>query len=150
MSHSYVSCLMHYAFSTKDRSPIIRPEFRNRLWAYMGGIARENRMTPLAVGGTDDHAHILVSIPSTLSIAHATQLIKGGSSTWLSETFPNAHDFEWQEGYGAFSIGVSGVSDSVKYILSQEEHHRKKSFQEEFLAILKKHGIDYDPKYVWG
>lgn len=150
MPHSYVSCVLHYVFSTKQRVRSIRREFRDRLWAYMGGIARENRMTALAVGGTDDHAHVLVSLPSTLTVAHAVQLIKGGSSKWVSETFPQARDFAWQEGYGAFSVSISGVADSIAYIATQEEHHRKATFQEEFLAFLKKHKIDYDPRYIWG
>jgi len=114
MAHSYVSCIMHYAFSTKERARIIRPAFRDRLWAYIGGIARENRMTPFAVGGVEDHAHVLVSLPSTVTIAHAVQLIKGGSSKWASETFPNARDFAWQEGYGAFSVSISGLDDSIE------------------------------------
>jgi REP element-mobilizing transposase RayT len=116
----------------------------------MGGIARENKMRALAIGGVEDHVHILLSIPSTLSVAKALQLIKGGSSKWVHETFPEHRDFEWQEGYGAFSIGVSQVDDTKKYIANQREHHRTRSFQEEFIAFLERHGIEYDPRYVWG
>jgi len=100
---------MHYVFSTKDRSKIITPELRERLWPYMGGIARKNKMRALAVGGTADHVHILLSIPSTTPIAKAIQLIKGNSSKWISDTFPGLRNFAWQEGYGAFSISVSGL-----------------------------------------
>ena len=150
MPHSYISCCIHYVFSTKDRCRTISPEMRERLWAYMGGIARENKMKALAVGGTADHVHILLVLPSTISIAKAIQLIKGGSSKWLSDAFPALRNFAWQEGYGAFSISVSGIDDTVAYIKAQDEHHRKRTFEEEFLAFLKKHGIAYDERYIWG
>ncbi len=150
MSHSYISALYHCVFSTKERRKLITEELQERLWPYMGGIARENQMRMLAIGGIEDHIHLLLSIPSTLSIAKAMQLIKGGSSKWIHETFDNYQNFAWQEGYGAFSVGVSQVSDTKRYISNQREHHRTKSFQEEFIAFLEKHGIEYDPRYVWG
>lgn len=150
MAHSYVSSLYHCVFSTKERQPMIVAEFRDRLWAYMGGIANENRMKALSIGGVVDHAHILLSIPSTMAISKALQLIKGGSSKWIHETFPRHRGFEWQAGYGAFSIGISQVATTRVYIESQEEHHRKQSFQDEFRAFLKKHGIEYDERYIWG
>ena len=150
MPHSYVSCYMHYVFSTKDRSKIITPELKERLWPYMGGIARENKMRALAVGGTADHIHILLSIPSTMPFAKAIQLIKGNSSKWISDTFPGLRNFAWQEGYGAFSISVSGIDETIAYIQSQEEHHRRRTFQEEFLAFLRKHKIAYDERHIWG
>jgi REP element-mobilizing transposase RayT len=115
----------------------------------MGGIARENRMKAFCIGGIADHVHILVSMPTTLSIAKGVQLIKGGSSAWVHETFPEMQNFAWQEGYGAFSVSVSHLGDTITYIENQEEHHRLKSFQEEYLAFLKKHEIDYDEKYLW-
>jgi REP element-mobilizing transposase RayT len=150
MAHSYVSALFHCVFSTKERRKTITENIQERLWLYMGGIARKNKMRALAIGGVEDHVHVLLSIPSTLSIAKAMQLIKGGSSSWVHNTFPEHHDFEWQEGYGAFSIGVSQVPDTKAYIDNQREHHRTKTFQEEFIAFLERHGIDYDPRYVWG
>lgn len=150
MAHSYSSCLMHYVFSTKNRRKTIAPELRERLWAYLGGIARENHMKALAVGGTYDHVHILVSLPATVSVSKAIQLIKGGSSKWIHETFPFHADFALQEGYGAFSIGISGVKNTTRYVDAQEEHHRTKTFEEEYLAFLKKHDIEYDERYVWG
>lgn len=142
--HSFVSCLMHVVFSTKERQPWIKPEVQDRLWPYLGGIARENKMKALKVGGVEDHVHILLSLPSTLAIAKAVQLLKGNSSKWIHETFPKLKTFEWQEGYGAFSIGVSGVEDTIKYIENQAEHHRKKSFKDELKAFLKKHELEYE------
>ena len=150
MSHSYVNALFHCVFSTKGRRPWINDELQQRLWPFLGGIARENKMTGLAIGGVEDHVHLLLSMPATISISKALQLIKGRSSKWVHDTFPQRRDFAWQEGYGAFSIGVSQVEDTQRYIANQTEHHRKMSFQEEFIAILDKHGIEYDPRYVWG
>jgi REP element-mobilizing transposase RayT len=116
----------------------------------MGGIARENKMKALAVGGTDNHAHLLLSLPPMLSVAKAIQLIKGGSSKWVHDTFPGSAGFAWQEGYGAFTIAVSGIEKTVAYINAQEEHHRIQPFEEEFIAFLRRHGIVYDARYVWG
>jgi len=143
--HSFNFCLMHCVFSTKERRPFLTAAIRDRLWPYLGGIARENDMKALTIGGVADHAHVLLSLPTTLSIAKAMQLLKGNSSKWLRETFPELRQqgFAWQEGFGAFSIGVSGVDDTVRYIQTQEEHHRQRSFREELEIFLKKHGHDY-------
>ena len=149
MAHTYCSSLFHCVFSTKERKRSIAPEIQQRLWAYMGGIARENEMKALAAGGMDDHAHLLLSLPSSLAIAEAMRKIKSGSSLWMHESCGLA-GFEWQEGYGAFTIGLSQVDATAAYIAGQAEHHRKRDFQAEFLAILKQHGIEYDPRYVWG
>ena len=149
MANTYISLNIHYVFSTKNRAPIIIGDFRNRLWAFMGGIARENRMKAHCIGGIADHVHLLVSMPTTLSITKGIQLIKGGASAWAHATFPEIQNFAWQEGYGAFSVSISHLADTIAYIENQEEHHRHKSFQEEYLAFLKKHRIDYDEKYLW-
>ena len=142
--HSFNSCLMHGVFSTKERRPWLTAAIRERLWPYLGGIARENDMKALAIGGVADHVHLLLSLPATLSVSKAMQLLKGNSSKWLRETFPELRQdgFAWQEGFGGFSIGVSGVDDTVRYITTQEEHHRTKSFREELEVFLKKHGFD--------
>jgi len=150
MAHSYVSSHLHYIFSTKQRRKLITPDLRDRLWPYMGGIAREHRMKALSVGGTDDHVHVLLSLPSTLSVAKAVQVIKGGSSKWISEQFPLLRDFEWQEGYGAFGVSISQIARTMDYIAGQEEHHRTRTFEEEFIRFLERHGIEYDAKYVFG
>ena len=144
-----MSSYFHTVFSTKERRPVITPLLRERLWPFLGGIARQNKMKALEVGGVEDHVHILLSLPSTLSIAKALQLIKGGSSKWVHETFPEHRLFGWQEKYGAFSVSVSQLDRIIRYIRNQQEHHRKITFQEEFLALLKKHRIEYDERYLW-
>ncbi len=141
--HSFVSCLMHCVFGTKDRRPLITTGLQQRLWPYLGGIARENKMEALIVGGVEDHVHVLLSIPSTMSVAKSVQLLKGNSSKWIHDTFKEHRDFEWQEGYGAFSIGISGVEDTMKYIQCQAEHHRKTTFKQELEVFLRKHGMEY-------
>lgn len=150
MPHSYVSCLMRCVFSTSHRHRSIPEDLQQRLWPFIGGIARENGIKALAIGGTDDHVHILLSLPATIPVAKAMQLIKGSSSKWIHETFPTQRDFAWQESYGAFSVSVSQVEATIAYIRNQREHHRKKTFEEEFLTFLKKHGIEYDERYVLG
>jgi len=149
MSHSYVSNVMHCTFSTKDRYPALDSELESRLWPYLGGIARENRMKALAIGGTADHVHALMSLPGMMSFSKAVQLIKGGSSKWIHETFSNQKKFAWQEGYGAFSVSASQIPKTIAYINNQKEHHRRKSFHEEFLELLTKHGIEFDSRYVF-
>jgi putative transposase len=136
-------------FSTKDRRASITAQLRERLWPFLGGIARENGMKTLSIGGVDDHVHILLSLPATMPVAKAMQLIKGGSSKWVHETFPDQRLFAWQTKYGAFSVSVSQLDKIVKYIQNQPEHHQNLSFQEEFLALLKKHNIEYDERFLW-
>ena len=116
MPHSFTSQLLHCVFSTKQRQKIITSELASRLWPYLGGIARENNMKALSVGGTKDHVHLLLSLPAMLSVAKAMQLIKGGSSKWVHDSFPQHRAFAWQEGYGAFSIGISDVQRTIAYM----------------------------------
>jgi putative transposase len=134
---------MHCVWTTKERRPLIKPELQSRLWPYLGGIARENKMKALLVGGVEDHVHALLSIPSALSVAKSIQLLKGNSSKWIRDSFKEQWGFEWQEGYGAFSIGISGLDDTTEYIQNQEQHHRKLSFKDELEVFLKKHGMAY-------
>lgn len=149
MSHSYVSQLMHCVFSTKERRPFITPELQTRLFPYIGGIARKNKMKLISAGGVEDHVHLLISLPKTLDIAHAMQLVKGGSSKWIHDEFTEHKKFEWQKGYGAFSIGIGEVNRTVKYISNQAEHHKKRDFKTEFISFLDKHLMEYDPRYVF-
>lgn len=105
-------------------------------------------MKALAIGGTADHIHTLLSLPATMNIAKAVQLIKGGSSKWIHDTFHKSREFAWQEGYGAFTVSRSQMKKTVAYIDAQKEHHRKKSFRDEFIEFLDKHEIEYDPRYA--
>jgi putative transposase len=149
MSHSYASQLMHCVFSTKERRPLITAELQIRLFAYIGGIARENKMKLLSAGGIADHVHLLLSLSKTMNISKAMQLLKGGSSKWIHDTFPEHRLFEWQEGYGAFSIGNGERKRTISYIENQAEHHKKRDFKEEFLLFLDRHEIEYDIRYVF-
>ena len=142
MSHSHTCCLVHVVFATAERRPMIREDVRELLYRYIGGIARENGIPALAVGGAADHIHLLLSLPRTVSVAKAVQLVKSGSSKWLHESFPKLKSFAWQEGYGAFSIGISQREATVKYIEGQAEHHKRISFEEEFKKFLAAHGIE--------
>jgi REP element-mobilizing transposase RayT len=146
--HSFNSCLIHCVWSTKNRVSFLDSDLRDRLWPYLGGIARENKMKTLAAGGVADHVHLLISLPGPLSVAKAIQLLKGNSSKWIHETFPKVNGFAWQEGYGAFSIGVSGVEATEAYIRSQMKHHRQRTFRDEFAAMLRKHGWDFDERML--
>ena len=122
-------------------------EFRPRMWAYAAGVCKKFDILVLAVGGMEDHIHLLVQIPPTLPVAKAVLAIKSNSSRWANE---EGHKFAWQQGYGAFSVSSSIVPSVIRYIENQEAHHRKMSFDTEFLALLKKHGIGFDPKFVFG
>jgi putative transposase len=150
MPHSFTSSVYHCTFSTTGRRPLITADLQSRLWPFMGGIARENGVTAKIIGGVEDHVHLLLSLPSTLAIAKALQVIKGGSSKWVYDTFPDLFAFAWQEGYGAFTLGILQMERTIAYIESQAMHHRKQTFQEEFLAFLKKHHIQYDERYILG
>ena len=142
--HSFSSSLYHSVFATKNREPLLTPEIRTRLWPYLGGIARKNGMKAIAIGGVADHVHLLVSLPATMSLSKAMQLLKGNSSKWIHETFPSLQSFAWQEGYGAFSIGVSGIDESCGYIRRQEEHHCTRTYREEVIMFLQRHGLAFD------
>jgi putative transposase len=150
VSHTFVSALYHCVFSTKGRRRLITENLQDRLWPFMGGIAREQGLKALAIGGVEDHVHLLLSLPATISIAKTIQLVKGASSKWVHDTFREHGSFAWQEGYGAFSVGISQADPTIAYIRSQPEHHRQTTFQEEFRMFLAKHQIEYDERYVWG
>jgi len=149
MANTYTSLHYHIVFSTKNRERWIMPDIEQRIWAYLGGIAKDNKMQPIQIGGIEDHVHMLFGAPATLAPSKIAQVIKGGSSAWIHETFPAMRGFAWQDGYGAFTVSMSSVPDVAAYIRSQREHHRMKTFQEEYLALLQKHQIDYKECYLW-
>ena len=140
MPHTYTSLLFHCVFSTKERRKLIPEDLQPRLWSYLGGIARANKFKALAIGGTEDHVHMLISLSSNISVAKAMQLVKAGSSKWMHDEIGRKL-FSWQEAYGAFSIGIAQIPATVKYINSQKEHHRWRTFEEEWVLILKKHDL---------
>jgi REP element-mobilizing transposase RayT len=144
MAHTYASNFIHCIFSTKDRRPLIPPARKTELYAYMGGIARGEGFSLIAAGGTDNHIHLLFELPASTSLARAVQKLKGGSSRWMGK------GFAWQEGYGAFSVSPSQIEVVQEYIRNQEKHHRKRSFEQEFVALLHNCGIAYDERYVFG
>jgi putative transposase len=147
VSHSYVQNIVHVVFSTKERRNLIPAEFQPALWAYVAGICKKNAIFVYAVGGLDDHIHSLIQLPATMALAKVILTIKSNSSRWTHE---RGQQVEWQEGYGAFSVSTSKVSTVERYIRNQAAHHRKMSFEQEFVALLKKHGAKFDAKYVFG
>jgi putative transposase len=147
MPHSYAQNVVHIVFSTKDRSKTISQEFQSRMWAYIAGICKKHEIFVYAVGGTDDHIHLLVKIPPALALAKAVLAIKSNSSKWANE---QGLKLAWQHGYAAFSVSASVVPTVVHYIQTQESHHKKMTFDAELLALLKKHGVEFDPSFVFG
>jgi len=148
VSHTSGNILLHLIFSTQGRRPSIALRFRHDLFAYLGGITREMRGTALMVNGTADHVHLLVRVRPAQSAAEIVRVIKANSTKWVRAKWRS--DFAWQTGYGVFSVSESNVEAVKKYIAEQEEHHKKLTFQEEFLGFLKKNHIEYDERYIWG
>jgi len=147
MAHSYSRNHIHLVFSTKERRNSIPKEMQPKLWAYIAGICKNYEMIAVAIGGTENHVHVLFHLSPKISLAKAVQLLKGNSSKWIGE---QGMDFAWQEGYGAFTVSSSNLDAVTRYIRNQEAHHRKFSFEDEFRAILKKHCVDYDPQHILG
>ena len=147
MAHTFSQNHVHVVFSTKDRRKAIPKELQPGLWAYLAGICRNHEMIASAAGGTDNHVHVLLRVPPKLALAKAVLLLKANSSKWMGE---QVKKFSWQQGYGAFSVSASNVDAVVRYIQNQEVHHRKISFEDEFRELLRKHGVEYDPKFMFG
>jgi REP element-mobilizing transposase RayT len=138
---------VHIVFSTKGRLPTIRKEICERLYAYIGGIIRNQKGALIAAGGTSDHIHLLVQLGKQVSIADLLRDIKANSSRWIHEEF--SLDFAWQTGFGIFGVSFSDLDRVKGYIGRQEEHHRRLSYQDEFLELLKRHQIEFDERYLW-
>ena len=150
MAQSLSAVFVHVVFSTKDRQPFLRSAvIRAEMHAYLGGVSATLDCPPLLVGGTEDHVHALVRLGRTVTQADCVKELKRVSSTWFKAREGASPDFAWQAGYGAFSVSASNVEAVQTYILGQEEHHRKRTFQEEFRAFLQKHGLEWDERYVW-
>lgn len=149
MAHTFTNLLTHIVFSTKGREPWLNGEIKPRLLPYLGGIPRELDCKALLINGPADHVHILASLPAKTALSDILRSAKANSSGWVHETFPTASGFAWQTGYSAFSVSQSNARAVMAYIAKQEEHHRCMTFQEEYVALLQKHGIEYDERYLW-
>jgi len=145
----YLSLLVHFTWSTAEREPWLETDMREYLYSYIGGIMNNKNAKLISAGGMFDHIHLYASMPSTISIADFVNAVKANSSRWIHEYSSRLRSFAWQEGYGAFSVSKSEERKIVRYISNQEDHHRKRTFKEELIALLEKHGIAYDKHYIW-
>jgi REP element-mobilizing transposase RayT len=148
MANTYTSLHYHLVFSTKNRERWIAEEIEQRVWAYLAGVARENGLKAIMVGGIENHVHLLVGMRPTMTVSKALQLLKGASSHWFHETFPKFRLFQWQDGYGAFTVSKSQMPEVTDYIRSQREHHRTRTFEEEYVEFLRRHDVEFDERYV--
>lgn len=149
MPTTYTNLIYHIVFSTKQRIPLINEEFQEELYRYIGGIIRGEGGVQLEIGGTADHIHILVKLKPVISISELLAKVKANSSKWVNDHKLELRRFGWQEGYAAFTVSESQLPVVREYIRNQEKHHYRQSFQKEFIALLHKHDIQYDPKYLW-
>ena len=149
MAQSLAKIIVHVVFSTKNREPLLVTTIRNDLFTYIVGILNSLECITLAINGTEDHVHALIGMSKTISLSKMMEEIKGGSSRWLNAQKMTAKHFSWQAGYGAFSVSESQISTVVHYIEEQEQHHRKMTFQDELISLLKKHNIEFDERYLW-
>jgi REP element-mobilizing transposase RayT len=150
MPQSLARVVLHVVFSTKNRVPFLREtEVRARLHAYMAGVLQNIGCEPILINGVEDHIHILCNLSRKVTIAGLVEEAKKSTSKWMKEQGPQYGDFFWQGGYGSFSVSQSNVEQVRAYIATQEEHHRTVSFQDEFRALCRKHGIEIDERYVW-
>jgi putative transposase len=147
LSHTSGNILLHFIFSTLGRRPLIKAEFRADLFAYLGGVVRGMNGIALIVNGTGDHVHMLLRIRPVHSAAEITRVVKTNSAKWVHDKWRT--EFAWQTGYAVFSVSESNAAAVSKYIAGQEVHHKKHSFQEEYLAFLKKNHMEYDEKHIW-
>ncbi len=149
MPQSLSKVFIHVVFSTKDREPWLNKTLRPSLHAYLATVTRDLGAEAFRVGGTADHVHLAATLPRTVTQANMVQLIKTSSTHWLKRQHKNLTRFAWQRGYGIFSIGKSQLPALIRYIENQEEHHRKRSFQNEFRSLLKRYDVEFDERYVW-
>ncbi|MGA9569814.1 MAG: IS200/IS605 family transposase [Candidatus Acidiferrales bacterium] len=145
MPHTYSQNPLHIIFSTKDRRKSIPQDFQPHLWSYVAGICKNHGILAHSIGGAADHIHLLIQLPQTLPLAKAILTIKSNSGRWAHT---QSHKFTWQEGYAAFSVSASQIPAVLRYIQNQPAHHNKMSFAAEFLTLLKKHNIPFNPKFA--
>ena len=149
MSQSLVKNYVHLVFSTKYRQPLITETVEDELYAYMDGICKSLECHPIKVGGYKDHVHILCMLSKKIALMKLLEEVKSHSSKWIKTKEKGLENFYWQNGYGAFSVNPAQVNIVINYIANQKEHHRKKTFQDEYRAFLKKYKMEYDERYVW-
>jgi putative transposase len=149
MPESLSKVIVHIIFSTKDREPWLESNVRPRMHGYLATICRDLGADFVRVGGVADHVHIVTTLPRTLSQAQSIEKIKKLSSKWIKTVGVRYRGFFWQRGYGAFSVTPSRVDELLRYVESQQEHHRTRTFQEEYRELLRRHGVDFDERYVW-
>jgi len=149
MAQTLVSLMIHVVFSTKNREPIITPAIEPELYAYFGGTAKNLESRCLAAGGTENHVHLLVSQSKKVALCHLMEEIKKGSSKWIKTKGNALANFGWQDGYEAFTVGESQVDALKLYLAGQKERHKKLTFEQELLALLKKYRVEYDERYLW-
>lgn len=149
MPQSFACLHYHLIFSTKNRVPLLVGDLPERLYAHVGGIIRNERGALLAAGGMPDHVHLLVSLHRESAVSDVVRQVKSRSSRWIHEIAPNLAGFAWQAGYGAFTVSYSQIGTVRSYIAAQQEHHRRSTFQEEFLAFLRRHHIEFEERYLW-
>ena len=148
MAHSFTGIYLHIIFSTKNRTRMLSPELRDRLFPYMGGLIRERNGDAVLINGVEDHIHLLTRFPATITLSDFLRDIKSISAGWVRDSFAESRLFGWQTGYAAFSVSRSNVDTVRDYIARQEEHHRRKTFEEEYVEFLERHGIAYDARFV--
>lgn len=148
MSQSFTNLLYHIVFSTKNRQPLITNETKPRLYEYIGGILRKKGGIALAIGGINDHIHVLAKLRPDDSLSNVLRDLKANSSGWMSKVFPEMKNFSWQNGYGAFTVSASQIEIVSQYIANQEKHHRKYSFRDEFIKLLEVNQIEFNEKYL--
>ena len=149
MADTFTFLGTHFVFSTKNRTPLIFNDINDRLCAYIGGIIKELSGILIEINAVPEHIHFYAYMPKTISVSKFMEIVKTNSSKWIHTTFQDKKDFGWQDGYGAFSVSKSSEKGMIQYIRNQQHHHRKRSFQEEFIDLLDKYGIEYDEKYIW-
>lgn len=149
MPQSLACIPIHCIWSTKDRQPLIRPEIEKELFSYMAAIFRAHECPSPAINGTENHVHAVTMLSRKITVAKLIEEVKKSSSKWIKTKGELYRDFYWQSGYAALGVGQSNIEALKRYIANQKEHHRKKTFQEEYIAFLKKYNIEYDERYVW-
>ncbi len=149
MPQSLVKNFIHLVFSTKHRQPFIDKTIQPELYAYIGGICKNHECYPYAIGGMEDHIHILCLLSKKMALYQLPEVVKSNSSRWIKTKGKAYQNFYWQSGYGAFSVNPSEIEVVKSYIANQEEHHKSRGFQDEYRAILKKYEMEYDERYVW-